>query len=174
MLSASSVATDASGHAEVNFTLGDRAGEYQITANFSGATASQVFTVTEKEKFTLKISGDKEHVFELDPNGQTYYEKTNTVTLTHNAESFDFKSIVDYFPTDGVNTINDWDGTRGFAWMDGATPTAFGTGATVYSSSGPEVNGIHDITFRIQVDYYSPVSQGFDGQVSWDVENLSF
>ncbi len=92
----------------MDLTLGDRAGDYQITANFSGALASQTFTAREKEKFVLKIIGDKEHVFDLDPNGQAYVEKSNTLQITHNAESFDFKAIVDAFPTDGTNTIEDW------------------------------------------------------------------
>jgi len=62
-------------------------------------------------------------------------EKTNTLIVTHNAESFDFQAIVDAFPTDGNNIIEDWNGKTGFAWMDGTIPTAFGSGATVYSAN---------------------------------------
>lgn len=173
-LSSPTATTDSLGYAQVNLTLGDRAGDYGITANFSGAVDSQTFTATEKEKFVLKITGDKTHIFDLDPNGQAYMEKSNTLTITHNAEDFDFKAIVDAFPTDGTNTITDWNGSKGFAWINGATPTAFGSGATVYSPTGPEINEEHTITFRIEVDYYNPISQGYDGQVSWDIENLSF
>ena len=136
IISSGSVATDSSGYAQINLTLGDRAGDYQVTADFTGNTSGvKTFTATEKEKFVLKITGDKTHVFNLDPNGAPYVDRNNTVTITHNAASFDFKAIVDQFPTDGVNTINDWDGTKGFGWLNGATPTVFGSGATVYNSS---------------------------------------
>jgi hypothetical protein len=171
--SAKTVTTDADGYASASFTLGDRAGEYTVTSNFTGCQtleANRTFTSTERKYFRFTLS-DPNINLEIDPSSSTAVSASTILTITSNAASYQINLVPTEWPTDSnVNTtISNWTGTKGFGWDNNNsgtsggvdTPTAFSgldTPTDAYICSGDTCQGVVQFTldFHTAINYDSP------------------
>ncbi len=116
-LSAASDNTSATGHAQVNLTLGDRAGDYQVQASSSDAAVSNsvTFTGTANDYFDLVVI-ETDLAMTLDPINNALDFRSPTVSVTTNAASYDIQLSPNQWPTSGTLTILNWLSNLGFGW----------------------------------------------------------
>ncbi|MFA6458305.1 MAG: LamG-like jellyroll fold domain-containing protein [Patescibacteria group bacterium] len=162
------VTTDADGYASVSLTLGDRAGDYTVIANFDGCTtalADRTFTVTEREVFRFTLTPANLDLT-LDPSVSAGADDSTVIEITTNAASFAIGATPHSWLTLGTDTIANWNGTTGFGWDNNnsgtsggaATATAFTdlvTPTPVFTCVGTACQGTQNFTLDLHsaVDY---------------------
>lgn len=187
-LSAPTVSTDVDGYAETTLTLGDRAGDYSVVANFTDCTTPEVdrtFLATESEYFVMTTSETTGN-FNLNPASVPSDSLTSTITIKTNAASFAISADPNTLPTrsGGTETIPNWT-SWGWGWNNNSTQhttTGFdggGTGATtVFSCSGDScqnnTTGIREeVTLTEKINYTIPAGV-YQNTTKLDVTSLTF
>jgi hypothetical protein len=129
---AKTASTDANGYASVIFTLGDRAGEYTVTADFTGNTSGiKTFTATERELFKATLSSTNLNM-NLNPGNSGASSTQIQLSITTNAISYQIEALPNQWPTDSVSTqvVPNWDGALGFGWDNNGAGTSGGVVTT--------------------------------------------
>jgi hypothetical protein len=175
-LSTASDDTDADGYASTIITLGDRAGDYTVIANFSGtetSLADRTFTTTEREVFKFTIS-DSDLDIDVDPITNTSATQSTTLTVTTNAASYQININPNQWPTYEAESIPNWTGSEGIAWDNNNAGTSGGVSAATaftgldtatdaYICSGDTCQGANEFTLdfhaTIDADYEAGVYQ---------------
>ena len=182
-LSAPSAATDASGIAQVSFTFGDRAGNYQIQASSVDAAIGNTttFTITAGDYSDL-VAMETDILLEADPFSMPTISASPVVSLTTNAASYELHLTPDNWLTSGVNQILNWTDPLGFGWsFNAGVVTAFEEllgnpdHTTVYSCAGDTCQGaqILDVDLHVAIDY---MKRGgvYTNNVDFSIENLAY
>ena len=182
-LSSASDSTDASGLTEVTFTLGDRAGDYQIEASSGDAAVSNTVTFTETadDYFNLVVI-ETSMLIALDPISNTTDSVSPTASITTNAASYELDLTPDQWPTSGIYEILNWASSLGFGWnLNAGTVTAFlenvgdPDSTTVYSCSGDTCQGasVIDIDLHAGIDFTQPAGT-YLNNIQFKGENISY
>ncbi len=162
------VTTDADGYASVALTLGDRAGDYTVVADFDGCetlVADRTFTATEREVFQFTLTPANLNL-DLDPSVSTGDSAVTTIAVTTNAASFAIGATPHSWLTLATDTIANWNGTTGLGWDNANSGTTGGTATTtaftglvsptpVFTCAGTACQGTQNFTLNLHsaVDY---------------------
>ncbi|MCK5472365.1 hypothetical protein KAI54_04225, partial [Candidatus Gracilibacteria bacterium] len=166
---AKTVSTDANGYVSAVFTLGDRAGDYTVIADFTlceTLEADRTFAATEREIFNLSVS-DLTSNLNIDPAVDVLDSTETTLSVITNAASFQITLDPDMWLTNpSIETISNWIDGLGFGWDNNGAgtsgsvtvPTAFPGGldaSNIYTCLGDTCQGTSEFTFDLHaaIDY---------------------
>ena len=182
-LSAASDNTDANGHAEVTFTLGDRAGLYQVEASSTHVSIGNTvtFDLTEIDYLNFVVT-ETTALIALDPISNPLDGTSPTINITTNAAEFEIHLTPDQWPTSGLNKILNWVSPLGFGWSLNAgaiTPFLENLGdpdsTLVYSCTGNDCQGsaLVDIDLNAGIDFNNAPGS-YENTIEFKAENIVY